>query len=244
MQELELQRRSAIPLYYQLKDEIRQRILVGDLRPDDRLPAEPDLAGQLGVSRGTVRQALAELEREGWVERRHGEGTFVARRQLDLDLSRFYSFAGATRRGGWQTATRVLGLCRLTAPPALARSLRQPEGADLWRVVRLRLLEGEPVMLETSHLPVALIPRLDKADLTAVGLYEWLEQEGGVVVLGAEEFLQPIVLGEHEAALLGVPAGSAALLVERLTTAAGGQPIEVRESRIRGDRCRFRLSLG
>lgn len=241
---MELQRDSEVPLYQQIKAALRLRIETGEWRPGQRVPSEPELCARLGVARGTVRCALAELTQEGWLERRQGSGTYVTRRSLEQDLMRFYSFAREASARGLRLTSHVLDYAVEAPAPGLAGQLALKPGERVVHVLRLRLLEGEPVALETCYLPEGVAGQLGPDDFREGALYDVLEDRCGVRVMQARESFTAVVLGAYEAERLGVSPGAPALSVERVAYAAGDRPVEVRLGLLRGDRCRYHVELG
>ena len=199
---MELHRESKIPLYQQIKDAIRLQIEAGDWRPGQQIPSEPELSEGLGVARGTVRNAITELVHEGWLERRQGDGTYVTRRSLEQRLMGFYSFAREARERGQELTSRVLEWTTVRCSEGLARRLEQPAGEPVLHVTRLRLLEGEPVVLESCLIPAAVAAPLREEDFTQGALYDALEERCGVRILLAEESFSAITLGAYGAELL------------------------------------------
>ncbi|MBI3948656.1 MAG: GntR family transcriptional regulator [Armatimonadetes bacterium] len=241
---MELQRGSEIPLHQQLREALRLRVLSGEWPPGHRIPSEPELAETLGIARGTVRAALSELVRGGLLERRQGDGTYVARRSLEQELMGFYSFAREAKQRGVDLTSEVLEWRVGPAGEAVARRLALAPDEAVLRVTRVRMLEAEPVLVEACHLPAAPTRRLQEADFAKGALYDALERFCRIVVTRAEEMFEAVALGGYEAGLLDVAPGSPALRVERIAYAVGDRPVEWRISTIRGDRCRYRVRLG
>ena len=217
------------------------RITSGEWAAGDRLPPERDLCLELGISRATLRQALADLDDRGLVTRHQGRGTFVARPRVQQDLDRFFSLGEALRARGLALASRVLSAGLVDAGDSLADDLGVRPGDPLVRVRRLRSVAGEPFTLEDTHLPASLFPGLEARDLGGRSLYDVLAEDYGCVVATAEETLEPVVLAPAEAALLGVPRRSPALLVRRVTSDRGGRRVEHVQALVRGDRARLLL---
>ena len=226
------------PAYAQIEDRLTEAISSGDLQAGDRLPAERDLAEQLGVSRMTLRQALQTLERRGLVRRtvgRHG-GTFIAEPKIERDVA----VAGLTellRRQGHRAGATVLSAQEGPSSGRTATALGLEPGEHVFEVVRLRLADGEPLALEVSLFPAGRFAGL--LDLQLDGsLYGLLESTYGVSVRRAVERLEPVIAGAREARLLSVDVGSPLLLVERTAFDALGGPVEYARDRFRGDRTR------
>ncbi|MER3419701.1 MAG: hypothetical protein C4290_03865 [Chloroflexota bacterium] len=230
-----------LPLYEQIAQGLQRAVQSGALPPGTSLPPEPELARRLGVSRQTVHQALSRLARRGVLTRRRGVGTFVAEPFIEQPLGGLYSFVRTLAAQGRQPGTHLLGQ-RLTVDERASTLLSGAPDALVYELSRLRLVDGEPFVLETVYLPAACVDRLPREALAEAPLYELLRRYCGVTVTHAEETLQPVTLTRAQAALLGLPAGAPAFLVERIGF-AGEQAVELRVSLIRGDRYRFRVRL-
>lgn len=233
---------SRLPLYERLANRLAEAIRKGVLAPGSALPPEPELARKLRVSRQTVHQALASLARRGLVTRRRGVGTFVAEPFVEQPLTELYSFVRTLLSQGRLPSSRLLGY-RTTVDPDASLLLEGRPDVLVFELTRLRLVDGEPFVVETAFLPAACGARLPLRRLEREPLYDLLRESCGVVVAHAEETLRPVTLEPSDAALLGLPVGSPAFLVERVGYAEGGRPVELRRSVIRGDRYRFRVRL-
>lgn len=232
---------SRVPRYERLAERLAHLIRRGKLAPGSVLPPEPELARALGLSRETVHRALRSLAGRGLVIRRRGVGTFVAEPYVEQPLEGLYSFVRTLLEQGHRPSSRLLGY-RMTTDPDASPLLTGRADGLVYELARLRLVDDEPFVVETVYLPATYGARLPLARLVREPLYDVL-RACGVTVARAEETLQPIVLAHPEAALLGLPAGSPAFLVERVAYEPEGRPVELRRSVIRGDRYRFRVRL-
>src|SRR5262249_44087305 len=167
-------------VHAQIEDWLAELISVGRLAPGDRMPTEQDLAAWLGVSRMTLRHALANLARRGLVTRTVGRrgGTFVAESKLEQDLTTLAGFSEQLRRHGMVAGARVLSATERPAGPVAAAALEVTEGAPLYEVRRVRLGDGRPIALEHSLFPAALFPGMLGCRLDG-SLYELLESNYG-----------------------------------------------------------------
>lgn len=229
---------SDLAAYAQIEEQIADRICGGELPAGARIPSERELAAGLGVSRMTVRHALASLAGRGLVERGVGRGTFVARAKLDHDLSRVAGLTERLERHGLEAGARVRFARAEPAPQAVGDALAIPEGRPAWRIERIRLAAGTPVALEDTWIPEERCPDLDTHDLTG-SLYDLLDRTYGCRPVRAVERLEPVLAGEGHARSLRVEPGSPLMLVERTAWAADGAAIEFARDRYRGDRARF-----
>lgn len=239
------------PLHHQVTAAIRRQIESGELSSGSMLPPEIALARQLGVSRHTMRAGLDALVREGLLVRQRGKGTIVARPRIQQSLSRFYSLAHEMRARGEQLTMQVLARGRLSAADDLAHfaisALHMEHAEDIGYVLRLRVLNGEPLMLETltfqaKRYPWLLSGPLAGEDPAAQPFYDELVRRGEASVTHARETFQPVAATGYEARLLQVPPGTPVFQVDR-TSYADDVVIEWRRTLVRGDRYVYAVDL-
>jgi len=233
--------RAREPLYSVIASQAEVRIRSGQWAPGTRLPPERDLCRELEVSRATLRQALAELEERGLITRHQGRGTFVTRSRVQTPLSGTFRLREALAARGSTVVTRVIGVETVDASRQLATELACLPGDPLLHLERLRLVDGEPMVLESSHLPLGLFPGLTGADFAHRSLYDILREDFGRAVAEAQETIEPVILTPHESALLGVARHMPAVLTRRITTDATGKIVELGQALLRGDRSRYLL---
>lgn len=230
---------TGVPLYLQIADSLLVEIESGGLRPGDRLPPERELSRTLGVNRMTLRAALQKLETEGQLIRRQGSGTFIAHRKIERQASRLVSFTQAMKRRGERPGAKVITFEKQPASAAIARQLRVPVSSSVYVVRRLRLLNREPVMLETFWMPVKRFAGLERFNLARRSIYELMASAYGVKVSRARQSLEPTVASDYEARLLHVAVGAPLMLEERLGFDTEDRPVEYGKDLYRGDRFRF-----
>lgn len=233
---------SDVPLYRQLKHRILQLIVTGTLEVGERLPTEQTLCAKLGLSRATVRRCLGDLVAEGYVTRRRGRGTTVAKPEESGRLDTIYqqaSTSSAIRRSGARPTSRFLGIRVVPASGTLARSLSVEDGSPLWEINRLRLGDGEPVVHELAYVPQGLCPHLGEADLEGTSLYQRIAEESGELSSRIEERIEAIALDGREARLLQAAPGAAALRIVARSLDTQGRVIEASVGIARADRLRL-----
>lgn len=232
------------PLYQQVKDLLRRRIVDGTWRPDEVLPSEGRLAVEFGVSQGTVRKALDELAAQNLVVRRQGRGTFVAAHSPDTAL--FHFFHMVDESGGRQMPESELLDCRRgIAGPRETEALQLRPGALVLRIDRRRIIAGAPAIVERIAVPQTLFPDLDDhggEDLPNT-LYDFYQKRYGVTVGQATERLRAIAAAPEDAAHLGVAVGTPLLEIDRIARDLDDHPVEWRLSRCVTDRLAYLSEL-
>ncbi|HEY2776891.1 MAG TPA: GntR family transcriptional regulator [Gaiellaceae bacterium] len=225
--------------------ETRESVLelIDELGVGDAIPSERQLGIDLGVSRLTVRAALDELVREGYLVRRRGAGTFVAEPKVakGIDIS---SFSDDMRARGLTPASRTIELRTIPAGARLGRILHVSPSEPVVAVKRLRLADGEPMAIELLHVRSSLVPGLIGSDLEENSFYDLLASRWDVAIVGGTQTVEPTVTNDEESTALGVPLHSPALLFERITRAATGDVVEYTSSTYRGDRYRLVTEIG
>lgn len=235
-----IDRASPVPLYFQLSQQLEEAIERGALPPGTLLGNEIDLAGRLGLSRPTVRQAIQALVDKGLLVRRRGVGTQVVHSQVrrPLELSSLYEDLQAA---GQRPATRVLDLAVVPASAQVAAALGVPEGSDVRRIDRLRLTHGEPLARMRNYLPLTpLDPSRD--ELEATGLYR-LMRAAGTSLHSARQSIGARAATATEATLLAEPPGAPLLTMERTAFDDTGRPVEYGDHLYRASRYSFELQL-
>jgi len=225
-----------LPKYYQVKKQLLE--LTSSMTPGSPVPPERELARVYETSRTTVRQALAELVVEGRLLRMQGKGTFVAKPKVAQVLE-LASYTEGMRQHGLHPQTRILDVGYVTADEHLADLLGIRPGGRVLRLHRLRLADGEPMSIDTSHLPARRFPGLRKQLERHASLYETLRTDYGIHLAEAEETIETVLADPHDAQLLGVDPGLPLLLLSRHAIDSTGQPVEFAQSWYRGDRYKF-----
>lgn len=238
---MRLNRHSDRPLYRQLADALEARVTT-ELVADERLPSEGELAGEFGVNRLTVRQALAELARQGLIQTVHGKGSFVVGTPLRYEIAAGHgaSFSRAMETAGRNVEVRLL-LTAADDDPARRRHLGTR--GRLRRYEQLRLVDGAPWSLTTTWLAPRRFPDLDRHWAGDGSLFDALEDHYGVSMIRASRTFTATAATARDAEHLMVPVGFPLLVVSGPNTDAGGEPLVLVEHRTRGDRIQFTVAL-
>ncbi len=224
--------------YMNLRQAIRHLIERGGLRIGQPLPSERELADRLGLSRVTVRKALAGLVEEGQLTQRRGAGTFVAGR-IVKSTSRLTSFSDDLRARGLNPRSEFFERSAGEVTPEEAMALNLSPGAAVVRLHRLRFAGEEPLAIERSAIPRSL---LADPELVTHSLYETFDRLGCRPVR-ALQHLRAVAFDKEQARLLGVAPGSPGLRIERRAFLADGRVVEFTISHYRGDAYDFVAEL-
>jgi GntR family transcriptional regulator len=224
--------------------EARERVLdmIERLDIGRAIPSERQLSVDLGVSRLTVRAALDELVREGYLVRRRGAGTFVSEPKIAQELT-MTSFTDDIRRRGMSPGSKTLELQVVPAGARLGRLLHVSPSEPVVVAKRLRFADRDPMAIEELHVRESLVPGLSARDLEESSFYALLRDRYGIVVVEGLQTIEPTVTNEEESTALGVPLHSPAFLFERVTRTTGGGIVEYVRSIYRGDRYRLVTEL-
>lgn len=233
-------RHSPVPLHHQIKVAVLEGVEQGWLQPGEQLPRERELAEALGVSLAPVRQAMADLTKEGYVDRTRGKGTFVRDRKLVEKIQILGSFHASVRRLGLDAAVRVLS-SEFVAPPHEVAAALALRGRNAWRLRRLALLDGDPLALLTAWLPPRYARGVSGLDLGAGSLYEALAEVHGVQMTSADNVVEVDRAGLGDAELLGLAPGSPVLRVIGTTRNQQNRPVEYSDVLYRPERFRFAI---
>lgn len=233
-----------LPLYQRLRDDMLDKITRREWQPGAAIPTESELTLAYGVSIGTVRKAVETLVAEGLLERSQGRGTFIRKPSFDGSLFRFFRYQGDGAKNQVPQG-RILARTLLAPPEPVAQALALNKRAKAIRLDRLRLVDGEPVLLEEIWLPQARFGALMQIDLPDFGdlLYPLYEERCGQTIASAQETLTVESADAQVASQLQVPAGQPVIVIDRLAFGYDRQPLEWRRSRGRSDRFRYQIDI-
>jgi GntR family transcriptional regulator len=232
-------RNSPVPLYSQIRDALLALIQTGTFQEQDLLPTEQALGSHFQVSRITVRRAIDELVREGYLVTQQGKGTFVNRTKIRRPMTRMSSFSAAAVEAGRTPGSQLLSLRHEQADSQVAALLGLERGDWIWLVERLRLADNEPIGL--SHVYLNLPPQYALTPLelqNESSLWTLLEKKG-IVLTHTEQTIQAVVADKAQAELLQVTEGFPLLLVEGVVLDETRQPVEYHRVFNRGDSYKY-----
>ena len=232
----ELDQNSIVPLYKQLKDRIKEAIMNGELRPNQKIPSELELSQTYQISRITVRNAISELVDEELLEKKQGKGTFVCTPRID---ARSPTFTIMCKSNGKVPSSRIIEKCLQPASERDIRELNLNPGEKVIYLLRVLSADGEPVMVEHNFFPERFSMLL-QADLSDTSLYAFLREECGVHFgSGSYKSIQIAEPTEVEAELLGIPLATPMMMCREIVYDHADVPVHRTKQYLLGDRFKY-----
>ena len=218
------------PLYRQIADQLRRSIEAGRPAIGEPLPSEAELMARFGVSRGTVRQALAVLRADGVIAGGQGAPPIVRGPRLSQPFTELLSFTSWIRSIGRRPAGRVVELSVRTASPEVARALDLAPGSQVRYLVRIRYADDEPLLVERTTFPPDIGELVASVDLEHGSIYATLAAQG-VVFHSADQEIDAVAASAADARWLEVARRAPLLRVRRLAFSPTGRPLEWSDDR-------------
>ena len=209
-------------IYKSIADRLRLRLNSADFAIGSPLPGEKKLAEEFGVARMTIRKAIDLLVDWGLVVRRHGSGTYVARKDVHHETSNLTGLAEVLRKQGKEVVSQVLAFEVMPAPPAIASLLRIKIDERIYFSRRVRFVDGKPLMLEDSYMPVKLFRNLSLSHLEG-SKFDYIEKECGIIISGNYETLTPVLADKQLARSMNVPEQTPLLRITSLSYSDSGE---------------------
>ena len=227
--------KSKVPLYFQLKEQIKKNILKGEYKEGDLIPSEREFSNNYELSSTTIRRALNDLVQENFLDRKAGKGTFVRRRKVKRDLRKVLGFTKNMTEMGLTPTTKVLSQ-KVVTPNEFARErLRLKKTAKVVRLERLRLADDVPMMLETRYIRTDLCPGIEREKLSS-SLWRTFEDKYGRKPNRHSQGMTIATVSGHAASLLTLNDNSLVFMIKGVTYVQDHEPIECEESLYRSDK--------
>ena len=235
---------SCEPLYLQLFNFYKRQIEDGVFKPGDTMPSENQLCQKYNISRSTVRQALAQLANEHMIIRRRGRGKVVASQKLSRSLGHLYNFTEDMRAEGLVPHSKVLQNIVTDAPDEAAHHLMLDKNSlKVFKLMRIRLADNEPLLVETTYLPYSLCHGIEDFDFSKESLYITLQKIYRMNIFRAVESFEPARMNRENAALLNCRESSLAFSINRVAYLVNGAPVEYTRSISRADKCVYSVEM-
>ena len=239
-----LNRKTPIPLYYQLIEMIRKDIETGVLKPGDVISSERELSEKYQISRPTVRQAIKELAYEGLLNREKGKGTFVSRPKFNYGfIQQFSTFYDDMAEKGYQVHTKVLNIEVRHDLPSIAKILTIDDSDPIICIERMRYVEGDPIVKVSNFLPLVLCSDLIKEELTDKSLYRTLFEKYHLRAYRAEITLEATVADAIDSQFLEIPEGAPVIFMKNITYTPDDTIMDYFQSRFRGDKGKIKVEV-
>jgi len=237
-----LRNESVQPLYTQIKEILKQRIIEGDYEVHERLPSESEMMKVFGVSRITVRQALRDLHSDGLVFSVQGKGTFVSRPKAVQDIQSLQGFGEAMTPKGYETSARVVSVQEKNASNDIAEALQLSRGSQVVELTRIRYLNREPISVDNSFFPLEIGQRLLGRDLTQ-DVFPMLENDFNIALAHADLKIEAMPATAELAQHLNIDDGASILRIQRLVFSQTGEPLDFEYLSYRGDAFQYHLRV-
>jgi len=229
-------------LYIQLTEIIKNKMLNKEWQVGAQIPTEEELCTIYGVSKATVRTAILELVRQGYLIRQQGKGTFVSKKVISEGLTMITSFREMMLEAGVEFSTKVLAQTVMMPTDDLDVKLGISEDKHLIYIKRLRTVEGDPVLLQEAYIPHHICPSILSEDVEHNSIFELFEKKYGKKITKVKGYIEIAYLTKDEAGLLGLETGSAALLLSQHFFSGDTQVMYTRSVK-RPDRFKFSIEL-
>lgn len=208
---------SKIPLYLQMMNDIIRQIKNQEYNEHDKLPSERVLCDKFSVSRITVRQTLQELEREGYVYKQHGKGTFVAPAVHKQHLIKMYSFTEEMNKQNKKPSTQILSFQLITVDSYIANKMGIKPCDEVFEIIRLRFADEEALMYEKSYLPKRFFQHLTQKDFEERPMYDIFNEDYELNVTKAVEQFSTTKVNPFESQYLKTSINQPAMSIKRFS---------------------------
>ena len=232
---MQIDHNSKVPLYFQMKEELKKKIQGGEYKDGDLLPSEKEFMESYDLSSTTIRRALNDLVHENFLERKAGKGTFVKIRKVTRNLRKIIGFTSNMQEMGLTPSTKVLSLRVLPANIYAMERLGLKKGDEIFELRRLRMANLEPMMLETRYIRKDLCPNLDSDELDD-SLWKIFEEKYDLKPTRHIQGMRVSTVDQEAAALLDIESDTNVFLIRGVTFARENLPIECEESLYRADK--------
>ena len=239
----EIDKNSVIPIYHQLYNLLLDLIDNRAYKPHDRLPSENELALKYQISRQTAQRSIKQLVTQGMAYRLQGKGTFVSDKTITYSVTASLSYSAEIIGLKKIPQNKLIHMKEIPSSAVIAQKLGVDEGAPVYSIQRVRLVDNVPMSLQTSYLPKFMVPDLIEKKFEEGSLFKTVKKEYRLEIGNASEFLRTVQADTYEAKLLGVHKNDPMFLLERVTKTKNGKILEYVKTILRGDKSKFLVEL-
>ena len=232
----ELNRKSKVPLYFQLYEMLRGYIIRGEWQPDTMIPPESELCNVYEVSQITARQALDKLVNDGLIYRQRGRGSFVSQPAIETSLTRIISFTEDMQQRGFSAGSQTFFSGVIEASQGLAENLQVEPGEEIAQIHRLRFADDEPLSIEKASLVHRYCPGVLDGDYETNSLREILRDQFGIRLVRAQQSIRALSANNEQAQLLLIKPNAPLLSLDRISYTQDDVPLEYLQIFYRADR--------
>lgn len=229
--------------YQEIEELLLKEIAAGKYPVGQLIPKEMDLVAKYQVSRPTVRHALQDLVNQGYLERKKHAGTIVKRNKIAQEFTHVIeSYSHEMQHNGLRAETKVLFFAKITAPKTVAKAMKLDNGAEVYKLIRLRYADREPVVLVTTFLPAKILPDFGKIDFSKQSLYQELAKRN-LAVVHVKRKLEVKTADAEIANLLDIDQNAPVFYFHTHGYSSGEQLVEYSIATYRGDLNYFLIDL-
>ena len=238
-----LNRNIPIPLYFQVAESIRDKIVQNIYQLGKHIPTETQLQNEYNVSRETIRKAVSNLVGEGLIEKVRGKGTFVVEPKITHSVGSIYGCTEEILVRGMVPATKLLEIVEISPPDSMRVEMNLVKSAKVIKLKRLKYADNKPVAILTSYIPSKLVPGICQDNFIDGSLYKTFEQVYHYVLSKAEEVIEAGSAGDQEAHILEIQTNSPLLVTNRLTYLDNGSVVEKLIAFYRSDVYKYNVQM-
>ena len=247
MKKLSLQR-TGIPLYVQLEQVIKSRIMTGELLPGERIPTEKELAQTYQVSSITARQAVLNLVQEGLLLRKQGKGTYVQESVANVKNIMTLNVRGGLNdvvpEGLTKQKVEVLGMQLLASPKRVSQALALGEAGEVMQIRRRRIDNGVIVSYVKNYLPAEIGSQIGREDLLSLTMLQILRGKVGLPLERGIQYIEAVIADYEIASALSISIAPPVLYLETIIFAEGDKPVDFVQTFYRSDQFKYTLNIG
>ncbi|MBL1213023.1 MAG: GntR family transcriptional regulator [Ignavibacteriae bacterium] len=229
------------PRYYQIFQDIYNKIDEGDFKNGDQLPSEAELCKAYNVSRGTLREGLKLLFQYGLLVREQGRGTFVTVHKIGQDVNQLMGFTSLMQSHNKKASGKILETHTKLPNPIVKQLMQLDDNEEVVRIIRLRYGDDKPLIIERSYFTERLFKPLQEYDLEKESIYELLYKHTNQRLGKAKQSIEAAVATPTEAELFNINVGAPLLLMTRLIMLRDGTPFEYSKDIYRADKLKFTI---